>query len=213
MYTPPQFVEERIEVLHSFIRQNPLAAIVTCSAQGPEATHVPVVLHAEEGSKGVLRCHFARANPHWKSIESSPSVLAIFLGPEHYISPTWYPSKEEHGKVVPTWNYVAVHVRGNARLFENGELIEHIHTLTNQNEQAFERPWSVEDAPAEYIEGLSRAIIGIEITIDSIEGKCKLSQNRSRADREGAIAGLRALGSPESVKMAELVAERLANKT
>lgn len=210
MYTPSQFVEERIDVLHSFIRQNPLAAIVTSGSQGPEATHVPVVLHPDQGSNGVLRCHFARANPQWKSMESSPSVLAIFLGPEHYITPSWYPSKQEHGKVVPTWNYVAVHVRGHARLFENAELIQHLHSLTNQNEQAIENGWSVDDAPQEYIEGLSRAIIGVEIAIDSIEGKCKLSQNRSRVDREGVVAGLRAIGSPESVKMAELIAERLA---
>lgn len=209
MYTPSLFVEERVEVLHSFIRQNPLAVIVTCGSQGPEATHVPVVLHADGGSKGILRCHFARANSQWKTIESSPSVLAIFQGPQHYISPSWYPSKQEHGKVVPTWNYVAVHVRGRARLFENHELIEHIHVLTDQNEQAFGKPWSVDDAPKDYIEGMSRAIIGIEIAIDAIEGKWKLNQNRSKSDREGVVAGLRALGSPESVKMAELVAERL----
>lgn len=211
MYTPPLFVEERIEALHSIIRQYPLAAIVTCSAQGPEATHVPVVLHADEGAKGVLRCHFARANPQWKTIESSPSVLAIFQGPEHYISPSWYPSKQEHGKVVPTWNYVAVHVRGRARLFENRELIEHIHALTDQNEQPFAKPWSVDDAPKDYIAGMSRAIIGIEIAIDVIEGKRKLNQNRSEADREGVIAGLRAIGSAKSMMMAELVAGTLPN--
>lgn len=142
-------------------------------------------------------------------MESSPSVLAIFLGPEHYITPSWYPSKQEHGKVVPTWNYVAVHVRGHARLFENAELIQHLHSLTSQNEQAIENAWSVDDAPKDYIEGLSRAIVGIEVAIESIEGKCKLSQNRSKSDREGVVAGLNALGSPESVKMAELVAERL----
>jgi transcriptional regulator len=210
MYTPALFAEERIDVLHSFIRQHPQAVIVTCGAQGLEATHVPVVLHADEGSKGVLRCHFARANPQWKCVETSPSILAIFQGPEHYISPSWYPSKQEHGKVVPTWNYVAVHVRGQARLFENRELMEHLHALTNQNEQPFEERWSVDDAPKDYIEGMSRAIVGIEIAIDVIEGKCKLSQNRSQADREGVIAGLRAIGSPEAIKMAELVAEQLA---
>lgn len=143
-------------------------------------------------------------------MESSPSVLAIFSGPEHYITPNWYPSKQEHGKVVPTWNYVAVHVRGHARLFESAELIQHLHSLTNQNEQAIENGWSVDDAPKEYIEGLSRAIIGIEIAIDTIEGKCKLSQNRSNSDRDGVVKGLRAIGSPESLKMAELVAERLS---
>lgn len=209
MYNPPLFAEDRIDVLHSFIRQYPLAIIVTCSSGGPEATHAPVILHADVGSKGALHCHFARANDHWKSMQPSTAVLAIFQGSEHYITPSWYLSKQEHGKVVPTWNYVAVHVRGHARLFEErSELIEHLQALTNQNEHAFEKPWSVHDAPKDYVEALSSAIIGIEISIDSIEGKCKLSQNRPESDRKGVVAGLRAINSPQSLEMAQLVAQR-----
>lgn len=205
MYNPSSFAEDRIEVLHSFIRQHPLAAIVTCGSDGPEATHVPVVLHREPGSKGLLRCHFARANAHWRNVLSSPTVLVIFQGPQHYITPSWYPAKQEHGKVVPTWNYVVVHVRGHGRLFEGKELIEHLHALTNQNEGAFNEPWSVDDAPKDYIEGLSKDIVGVEISIIAIEGKCKLSQNRPESDREGVAAGLRAINSSASLEMAQLV--------
>jgi transcriptional regulator len=190
MYNPSPFAEERIEVLRDFIGRNPLATIVTSGAEGPEATHVPVILHPEIGSNGVLRCHFARANGHWKAIHGAP-VLAIFQGPEHYISPSWYPSKDEHGKVVPTWNYVAVHVRGRGRIFEDrGELIEHVKALTALNESVFEKPWSVTDAPEDYVAALSKAIVGIEIPIDSIEGKWKMSQNRPEKDRRGVVAGL-----------------------
>jgi transcriptional regulator len=209
MYNPSLFAEDRIDVLHSFIRQHPLAVIVTCGSEGPEATHVPVVLHAEIGPKGLLRCHFARANNHWKGVESSSGVLAIFQGPQHYITPSWYPSKQEHGKVVPTWNYVVVHVRGRARIFEaQSEILQHLHALTDQNERAFEKPWSVTDAPKTYLEGLSRQIVGVEISIETIEGKCKLSQNRSEADREGVVAGLTAMNTPASLEMAQLVTRR-----
>jgi len=206
MYNPSLFVEDRIDVLHSFIRQHPLAAIVTASSDGPEATHVPVILHPEIGPKGLLRCHFARANSHWNTVESSSGVLAIFQGPEHYITPSWYPSKQEHGRVVPTWNYAVVHVRGRAKMFEEqSQILEHLRALTDQNERAFETPWSVDDAPKAYLEGLSRQIVGVEISIETIEGKCKLSQNRSESDRQGVVAGLTAMNSPASLEMAQLV--------
>ncbi len=208
MYNPVAFAEDRVEVLHAFIRQHPLAALVTCGSEGPEATHVPVVLHPAIGSAGILRCHVARANGQWKDVQSPVPVLAIFQGPEHYITPSWYRSTQEHGKVVPTWNYVAVHVRGRATLFEGRELMQHLERLTEQNEQAFEKRWSVDDPPEGYIEALSKAIVGIEISIDTIEGKWKASQNRSESDRRGVIVGLSDIGSPASVEMAEIVKER-----
>lgn len=209
MYNPTVFAETRVEELHAFIRQHPLAAIVTCGSEGPEATHVPVVLHPELGTSGVLRCHLARANNHWKSLGSGCPVLAIFQGPEHYISPSWYPSKQEHGKVVPTWNYTAVHVRGRARTFEDSaQLLQHLKTLTDQNERALKTPWAVDDAPADYINSLAKTIIGIEIFIVAVEGKWKVSQNRPSGDREGVINGLRELNSPKSLEMAELVKQR-----
>lgn len=208
MYTPSQFVEKRVEVLHDFVRKRGFGTLVTCSSEGPEATHVPMILHPELGTQGVLRCHIARANGQWKTVESGRSVLAIFQGADHYITPSWYPTKQEHGKVVPTWNYVAVHVRGRARLFEGGELIEHVKALTDQNERVFDTPWSIDDAPREYIDAMSKAIVGIEISIDSIEGKCKASQNQPESNQQGVVTGLTRIGSPESLAMARLVRQR-----
>jgi len=209
MYTLACFAEKETEVLHAFLRQQPFATLVTCGAEGPEATHVPIAFHPETGAQGVLRCHLARANPQWKTVQSAMPVLAIFQGTNHYITPSWYPTKQEHGKVVPTWNYVAVHVRGRGRLFEDqSELIEHLRTLTNRNEEVFPQPWSIEDAPRNYIESLTQAIIGIEITIDTIEGKCKASQNQPEANQAGVVTGLRGINSPESLRMAQLVKQR-----
>lgn len=209
MYIPSLFVEERLEVLHSFIRDNSFAIVVTCGPDGPEATHVPVVLHPEIGAKGTLRCHFARPNQHWKAMASS-EVLVIFNGPHHYITPSWYPSKQEQGpaqgRVVPTWNYVTVHVRGKAEILEGPQLLEHLRTLTDQNERLFDERWSVDDTPEGYVEALSKGIVGIEIAIRSIEGKCKLSQNRPKQDQAGVVRGLTEMGTAESLKMAELVA-------
>lgn len=206
MYNPAPHVETRPDVLHQFIREHPLAVLVSGGSNGLEATHVPMVLHPEIGPHGVLRCHVARANPHWKSIEAGTPALAIFSGPQHYITPSWYPSKKEHGRVVPTWNYVAVHASGHAKLFEEETALrEHLNSLTHQSELGFEKPWAVSDAPEEFIKAMSKAIVGIEISIDRLEGKWKTSQNRSQADREGAIAGLESLGTPRSREMAEIM--------
>lgn len=209
MYNPPEFAEHRLDVLHAFIREHPLAALVSCGFEGLDATHVPVVLHSEIGPQGLLRCHMARANPQWKTLQSSRSVLAILRGPDHYITPSWYPSTKEHGKVVPTWNYVAVHVWGRAQLFEDEPaLIRHVKELTRQNEAHFERPWEPDDAPREFVSAMVKAIVGIEIAIDRIEGKWKASQNRSPADREGVVEGLQNLNTAQSLEMAEIVKQR-----
>jgi transcriptional regulator len=206
MYTPTLFAETRLDVLHEFMRQHPLAVLVTGGPDGLEATHVPMVLHPEIGSRGVLRCHVARANPQWKTIGPQTPVLVIFSGPEHYVTPSWYPSKKEHGRVVPTWNYVAVHASGHAKLFEEEKvLLEHLNALTGQSEARFEEPWAVSDAPAEFVKGMAKAIVGIEITIKRLEGKWKANQNRSRADRQGVIAGLEELHTPQSLEMAGIV--------
>lgn len=209
MYNPAAFAETRVEVLHAFIRQHPLAALITHDSGGLEATHAPMIFDPHPEPHGSLRCHLARANPQWRTLESSPSVLAIFRGAQHYITPSWYVTKKQHGKVVPTWNYVAVHVWGRARLFqEQTALLRHLKELTDRNESAFAQPWSVDDAPKEYIEALSTAIVGVEISIERIEGKWKASQNRPPADRKGVIEGLEALGSPQSLEMAEIVRSR-----
>lgn len=203
MYSPPAFREVREDVLHSFIRAHPLGTLVTNGADGPEATHVPFFLDA---SAGLLRCHLARGNPQWKLLESGGRVLVIFNGADHYISPSWYPEKREHGKVVPTWNYAAVHVSGTASLFEDqASLLRHLHELSDSREAAFEKPWSVSDAPKEFIEGMARAIVGVEIRADRIEGKWKLGQNRSATDQLGVAVGLESLGSPAAHEMANLI--------
>lgn len=204
MYIPGPFVESRVEVLDELIRAHPFAVLVSNGAEVPDATHVPMYLVRSEAG-AVLRCHFARGNPHWRAIEASPRVLAIFQGPHHYITPTWYPSKQETGRVVPTWNYVTVHAAGRARLFEGEELIEHVAELTRHQEAAFEHPWGIEDAPADYIAGLAKAIVGVEIAIERLEGKWKLNQNRPEADRAGVMEGLKGLATPAAIEMADLM--------
>jgi transcriptional regulator len=208
MYTPAVFAEQRMEVMHALIQQYPLATLVSAGPAGPDATHVPVVLHPDEGTAGLLRCHVARANPVWQAVEADPRVLLIFQGPQHYISPSWYPSKQERGEVVPTWNYVAVHVRGHARTFQDRtNLIQHVSALTNQSERARADPWSLDDAPREYVEKLSAAIVGIEVTVEHLEGKWKVSQNRPGRDRIGVLEALRSLDTDASRAMAALMSE------
>jgi transcriptional regulator len=166
VYRSSLFAEDRPEVLHDLIHRHPLATVVTADASGPQASHVPMILHSDLGPRGVLRCHLTRANPHWK-----PRYW-LFSRVNHYIAPSWYPTKQEHGKVVPTWSCVAVHIRGPARLFEDlQQLVLHLNELANQQEQAFEKPWPVSDAPGDYIAALSQSIIGIEISIEAIKGK------------------------------------------
>ncbi len=208
MYNPGHFVEDRPEVLHTFLQQHPLSLLILCGPDGPEATHVPMVLHPEAGSHGVLRCHLARVNPLWKQIAAETALLAVFSGPEHYITPVWYPSTREHGKVVPTWNYLSVQVRGTGRIMHDpAELLAHLREITNRNEEGFDERWSVDDAPQDYIAKLTEAIVGIEITVTSIEGKWKASQNRTRSDREGVVTGLTNLSTPASIEMAGIVKE------
>lgn len=205
MYNPSHFVENRPDVLAKFIEEHPLAILTTCGEDGPEATHVPVIWHREVAGYGALRCHLARKNSHWKSVASSAPVLAIFAGPEHYITPNWYPSTTEHGKVVPTWNYVTVHVKGRGRAMGDDELLAHLREITNRNEKPFAEPWTVESAPQDYVNALTKAIVGIEIQITSMEGKWKTSQNRSSFDRLGVISGLTELATPEALEMADMV--------
>jgi transcriptional regulator len=203
MFTPAFFAETRVDLLHAFIRTHPLGTLIANGLDGPEATHLPFFLDAPAGS---LRCHMARANPLWRQLQSGARVLVTFLGPDHYITPNWYAAKQEHGKVVPTWNYVAIHAAGQARLFEDApSLLRHLNELTGSREIGSPEPWSVADAPAEYVAGLAKAIVGVEISVDRLEGKWKVSQNRSDADQQGVIAGLEALGSHSSQEMANLI--------
>jgi transcriptional regulator len=209
MYIPPSNAEHRPEVLHDFIEAHPLGALVTASADGLFATHLPLVLHRARGTHGTLEGHVARANPHHRQASAAAGALVIFTGPDAYVSPAWYASKEEHGRVVPTWNYVAVHAYGVLRFVEDPAFVaRHLRELTARHEAGRERPWDVSDAPAEFIAQQARAVVGVELAITRLEGKWKMSQNRPAADIDGVV---RVLGSSPDAgdrAVAEIVAAR-----
>lgn len=211
MYCPAHFAETRIEEMHALMRTHPLATMVTLGSDGLAADHVPFVLSPADGPYGTLRGHVARANPVWRSFlpESGIAgneVLCIFRGPASYITPNWYPGKREHGKAVPTWNYAVVEARGKLRVVEDRDwLLRQVDALTQQQEATFAEPWSVSDAPADYLEKMLAAIVGIELEITALAGKWKTSQNQPSANRAGAAAGLRALGSDEAMASAALI--------
>src|SRR5579862_4674811 len=207
VYIPEAFREERPEVLRAFIERHPLGAMICTTADGFVANHIPMMLTGGGDSNLVLRGHMARANPVWKSVAPDSPVLVIFGGANHYISPSWYPAKQEHGRVVPTWNYAAVHAHGALRVHEDREWLRGLVTkLTETHEAQFERPWSVTDAPADYIDGLLKAIVGIEIPIERLEGKWKMGQNRTDADREAAAEKLQQMKAASAAETGELMA-------
>lgn len=191
MYIPTSFRESKLEKLHDLIVMHPLGLLVTHSDNGLEASPVPFMLYADEGDQGVLRAHMAKANSHWTSLAKAIECLVVFQGPSGYVTPSWYPSKAVTHKVVPTWNYATVHVRGTASVTEDAEwLRRQLEDLTKHHEGARPQPWSVSDAPAGFITDQVKAIVGIEIPISHVEGKWKMSQNKNDADREGVVSGL-----------------------
>ena len=195
MYVPPHFVEDDKAALHRAIRETRLATLVTLGSEGLEASHVPILLDEGEGPFGVIRGHVARANPQWRRAATETSALAMFLGPDAYVSPNWYATKRETGKVVPTWNYLAIHAYGRVEFFEDAERLRAIVTsLTQRHEGRREKPWAVSDAPEDYIQAQLRGIVGFRLPIDRLEGKWKLSQNRPEADRRGVVEGLEGEG-------------------
>lgn len=192
MYVPPAFRESSLSAMQQVMRQARLAHFVTATADGMMSAPLPLFLDESEGEFGVLYGHLARANPQWRT---SPigDALALFTGPEAYITPSWYATKQETGKVVPTWNYVAVHGYGPAEFFDDPDrLLEVVTRLTNLHEHPRQDPWSVSDAPAEFVKAQLRGIVGLRLPIGRIEGKRKMSQNRNEADRAGIMAGLAA---------------------
>lgn len=206
MYLPATFREERLEALHSLIRAHPLGTLITCGSGGLLANLLPFLL-LDGGDKGILRAHMAKANDQVEALRSRAETLVVFQGPEAYISPAWYASKTEHGRVVPTWNYTVVQVRGTPRLIDDPDwLRSQIQDLTSMQESKRARPWSVSDAPEEFIAAQMKAIIGVEIPVVTIEGKWKVSQNRRADDRLGVQRGLQEEGASE--EMARLIAER-----
>jgi transcriptional regulator len=210
MYMPRHFEETRPEVLHELVRSHPLGLLITQDAgAGLSADPVPFLLEHDEAGRAVLRAHVARANPLWQAARRDVDSLVVFQGPQAYVSPGWYATKAEHGKVVPTWNYVMVQARGRLQVHEDAPwLLSLVTRLTQRHEAALPRPWAVADAPADFIDGMLRAIVGIQIPLDALVGKWKVSQNRSTADREGVAAGLREQGvasAGASVNMSRLV--------
>jgi transcriptional regulator len=209
LYNPPAFREDDLTRLHAHIDAVGFATLVTVGSDGPLASHLPMLLDAGAAPQGELMGHLARANPQWNTSDFTRPALAIFMGPDAYVSPSWYASKQEHGRVVPTWNYHVVHVRGFVELFEaSDELKAHVEALSNRHEGRFAVPWEVSDAPEDFIRRQLKGIVGLRLRITSIEGKAKLSQNRSEADRRRVVTALATSPRPSDQEVAELMARR-----
>ena len=206
MYTPKAFAIDDLQEMQQQILGTRLALLVTHGEQGLQASHLPLLLDAEQGPNGTLYGHFAKANPQWKELQNGAEALVIFAGADAYVSPGFYPSKAEHGKVVPTWNYVAVHAYGSAEVFTDAErLLKLVSALTDRHEASRAQPWKVADAPADYIEGMLKAIVGFALPIQRLEGKRKLSQNRNAADIAGVREGLSASRDVHDQTLAHLM--------
>ncbi|SDY60479.1 FMN-binding negative transcriptional regulator [Pseudomonas sp. NFIX28] len=206
MYLPRAFAEEDLPTLHQLIQDSRLATLVTCGERGLQASHLPLLLNRDQGQYGTLYGHLARANPQWQELASGAEALVIFQGAETYISPSLYPSKAEHGKVVPTWNYEVVHAYGGAEVFEDPQRIrEIVSALTQQHEAGRASPWAFEDAPADFMDSMLRAIVAFALPIQRLEGKRKLSQNRTAADFAGVREGLAASADPRDQHMSQLM--------
>lgn len=203
MYMPSHFEETRVDVMRELVRNHALGALVTSGPGGLTANHVPFILDPEPAPFGTLRAHVARANPVWREFSGEVEALVIFQGPQTYITPSWYATKKESGKVVPTYNYMVVHAHGAMRAIDDAEwLHQFVGRLTDRFESARVQPWAMTDAPEAFIAAQLRAIVGIEIKLTRLVGKWKVSQNRNAVDREGVIAGLRESGDANLDKMA-----------
>ena len=206
MYTPSSFAIDDLPELHQQILGTRLAVLVTHGEQGLQASHLPLLLSSDQGSNGTLYGHFAKANPQWKELQNGAEALVIFAGADAYISPGFYPSKAEHGKVVPTWNYVAVHAYGTAEVFTDADRLRTlVSALTDRHEAGRANSWKVADAPADYIDGMLKAIVGFALPIQRLEGKRKLSQNRNAADIAGVREGLAASPDVHDQALAHLM--------
>jgi len=212
MYIPTHFEQPCIEAMHELIRSRPLATLVTLSSNGLNANHIPLHLSEAPSPFGTLRGHVARSNPILRDLESDIEVLAIFHGPDAYIRPSWYATKQETGKVVPTWNYTVVHAYGSLRIIDDASWVRtQLEALTNHNEAVFPEPWAVSDAPHDFTEKLIEAIVGIEMVIIRLSGKWKVSQNQPPQNQASVIQGLNTSGQRESAVMAALVNTGIKN--
>ena len=211
MYQPDHYRVDDLSLMHALMRARPLVALVSGGAEGLYATHLPTVLK-DDGPYGVIECHLARANPHWKDLAEGKEALMIFQGPEGYITPNWYPSKIQHGKVVPTWNYAVVHAYGCPEVMKEKDwLHRHVSELTAQQERNEPEPWMTSDAPGTYIEVMLRGIVGFRFAITRLQGKWKMSQNRDMGDRDGVAKGLSKRGHKDDLEMAEIVARQITS--
>ena len=209
MYIPPSNAEHRPEVMFDYMEAHPLAVLVTSSSEGMIATHLPLLVDRTRGAHGTLAGHIARANPQQRQAHDGDEALVIFSAHDAYITPSFYPTKARDGKVVPTWNYVAVHAYGTVRFVSDPtELRRHLEALTSRHESSRERPWAVSDAPEDYVARQLGAIVGVEIAITRLEGKWKMSQNRGAEDIDGVIAGLEASGDAAAREVAGIVRAR-----
>lgn len=210
MYTPDVFRETRTDILHGLIREFPLATLVVPNRGDVVVNHLPMVLRPDAATRGVLVGHVPRTNTVWELMNGQTRAAAVFQGANAYITPSWYPSKHEHGRAVPTWNYAVVHVHGTPRAIDDCRwLLAHLEELTETVESSQALPWKVSDAPQDFTDRMLNQLVGIEMPIDRIEGKWKTSQNRSHTDQIGVVAGLKSRGDPDSLAMAELVARRV----
>jgi transcriptional regulator len=209
MYVPPHFAEDRIPFLHDAIRASGLATLVTLTEDGMIASHVPLLIDPEPAPYGTLIGHIARPNPQAKP--AIGEALAIFLGPDGYITPSYYATKRENAKVVPTWNYTAIHAYGTVRFIDDrAHLLDIVTRLTNRFEEQRAEPWAVSDAPAAFVQGMLNGIVGFELTITRLQGKWKMSQNRPAIDRTGVVDGLREDGQPDLAREVAEVSARTA---
>ncbi len=209
MYVPRYFDEPSVDVLHRLMRSRPLATLVTLSADGLNANHIPLHLSVEANPYGVLRGHVARANPIWSDCVEVVDALAIFSGPEAYISPSWYPTKAETGKAVPTWNYVVAHAYGRLRVIDDATWLRaQLDALTAHNEAAMPEPWQLADAPPDYIDKMLAAVVGIEIDIARLQGKWKMSQNQPGKNQAGVVQALRSVGDVDGMAIASIIEAR-----
>jgi transcriptional regulator len=204
MYVPAHFEESRVEVLHELIRSYPLGTLVTLTSGGLQANHIPFEIVPDPPPFGILRGHVARANPVWQEFSREVKPLVIFQGPAAYVSPSWYATKQETGRVVPTWNYAVVHATGDLNVIEDRLwLREFVEKLTDRHEAGRAMPWKVADAPPQYVDELLNGIVGLEVSIGRLTGKWKASQNRPARDRAGVVNALRQSDSPAAHDMAE----------
>ena len=210
MYVPEHFEETRPEVLHRLITQHPLGVLVTYGSGGLDANHLPFELEVREGALGVLHTHVARANAVCRELRSGDEVLVVFRGPDAYISPNWYPSKHEQHRQVPTWNYIVAHAHGRATVRDDERYLRGlVGRLTKRHEASQPRPWRMGDSPQEFIQQMMASIVGIEVAIERLVGKSKLSQNKERRDAEGAVQGLKSLGQDQ---IADEMTARIAHR-